>query len=105
MRLCRFQLEDEALLGFYLDDAVIPIDAACEARSEETGDDLPLASGDDLLELLPPDGPAADALETLVDWIEGLGSAQRDALGIPIDGVQVLVPIPRPGKILLLAGN
>lgn len=105
MRLCRFQLEDEALLGFYLDDAVIPIDAACEARSEETGEDLPLASGDDLLELLPPAGPAADAVETLVDWIEGLGTDERLALCIPIDQVQVLVPIPRPGKILLLAGN
>jgi 2,4-diketo-3-deoxy-L-fuconate hydrolase len=105
MRLCRFLLEDEILLGFFADESVIPIDAACEAYVEDTGDDLPLACGDDLLDLLPPDGASAEAARTLLDWIARLDPVARAGLSIPIDEVTLLVPVPRPGKILLLAGN
>ncbi|MDB5351162.1 MAG: Ureidoglycolate lyase [Planctomycetota bacterium] len=105
MRLCRFLLEDEMLLGFYADRSVVPIDAACAAYEEATGQDLVLASGEDLLELLPPDGHGAAAIRVLSGWIETLGHEDRDALNIPLDQVEILVPVPHPRKILLLAGN
>ena len=105
MRLCRFSLDEDILLGFYAEDAIVPIDAACEAYGEATGVELALASGDDLLELVGPDGPYREATRTLSDWVDGLDADERDAIAIPIDEVALLVPIAMPGKILLLAGN
>ena len=62
MRLCRFSLDDLILAGFYADDRVIPIDQAAEAYCEDVGVELLLPTTDDLLDLLPPDGAAFDAL-------------------------------------------
>jgi hypothetical protein len=65
MRLCRFRLDDLVLTGFYADDLVVPIDQAVEAYTEETGDELIIPASDDLLDLLPPDGPGFDDARTL----------------------------------------
>ena len=72
MRLCRFSLDEIVLAGFYRDDRVIPIDQAAEAYCEEIGIDLLLPSTDDLLDLLPPDGPSPRRSATLADWVDGL---------------------------------
>ena len=106
MRLCRFRLDDDLILtGFYADDRVIPLDQAAEAYAEATGEDLGIAVSDDLLELLPPDGPGFEPTRTLAGWVETLDAKVRDELTIPIDEVHLLVPIGHPRKILLLAGN
>ena len=105
MRLCRFRLEDFILTGFYADDHLIPIDQAAEAFGEETGVDLILPPTDELMELLPPDGEAFPAIRDLAAWVEALGPEARRELSIPIDEVSLLVPVPHPGKLLLLAGN
>ncbi len=105
MRLCRFLLGDDALIGFYSDSDILPIDAAAGAYEDATSKDLGLASGEDLLELLGPDGPLRDATKTLATWLDALDLGARSEIAIPIDDVQLLVPIPAPKKILLLAGN
>jgi 2-keto-4-pentenoate hydratase/2-oxohepta-3-ene-1,7-dioic acid hydratase in catechol pathway len=105
MRLCRFNLDDLTLAGFYADDHVIPIDQAAEAYCEDVGIELLLPTSGDLRELLPPDGSAYDALCDLSEWVEDLDVLERDELAIPIDDVQLLVPIGNPSKLLLLAGN
>ena len=106
MRLCRFLLDDDLILtGFYDDGRVIAIDHAAESFGEETGEDLLLPSTENLLDLLPPDGPSFESARRLAEWVESLDEADREALAVPEGEYQVLVPIARPSKILLLAGN
>jgi 2-keto-4-pentenoate hydratase/2-oxohepta-3-ene-1,7-dioic acid hydratase in catechol pathway len=105
MRLCRFELDDVVLTSFYADDYVIPIDQAAEAYCEDVGVDLLLPTTGDLLELLPPDGSAYPHLCALSEWVEGLDVIERGELSIAVDDVQLLVPVGKPGKLLLVAGN
>ena len=105
VRVCRFLLGEDVLLGFYRGDSVIPIDAACEALSELTGQDLGLASGDDLLDLLPPNGTFHGELKRLSELLNDMDSDALEELSIALNEVQLLVPIAIPSKILLLAGN
>lgn len=105
MRLCRFSLDDVILTGFYADDRVIPIDQAAEAYCEDVGLELLLPSTNDLLDLLPPGGPSYYAARDLAQWVDDLDVVALDELSIPIGDVRILVPIERPGKVLLLAGN
>jgi 2,4-didehydro-3-deoxy-L-rhamnonate hydrolase len=105
MRLCRFELDEVALAGFYEDSHVIPIVQATEAYCEEIGVELLLSTTDDLLDFLPPDGPSRLAIEALYGWTRSLDADRSRELSLPIDQVKLLVPTPRPPKILLLAGN
>lgn len=105
MRLCRFLLEDMVLSGFYADELVVPIDQAAEAYAEAIGEELDLPVSDDLLAFLPPDGPGFEAAGTLAAWVEGLDQASRAELAVATDEVRLLVPVPRPGKLLMIAGN
>lgn len=105
MRLCRFSLDDLVLTGFYADDRVIPIDQACEVYCESVGLELLLTSTEDLLDLLPPDGRSYHAIRDLAVWVEDLDVVTLDELTLPVDDVRLLVPIHRPNKVLLLAGN
>jgi 2,4-didehydro-3-deoxy-L-rhamnonate hydrolase len=106
MRLCRFRLDDDLILtGFYADDRVIPLDQAADAYVDATGDELVLPVSDELLELLPPDGPGFEPARTVSSWVATLDAEALAALSIPVDEVRLLVPIGHPRKILLLAGN
>ena len=69
------------------------------------GIDIVLPPTDDLLDLLPPDGEAFHDAQTLHDWASGLDATSLDAISIPTAEINLLVPIPAPRKILLLAGN
>lgn len=105
MRLCRFTLDDMILTGFYADDRVIPIDQASEAYCESEGSDLMLPATESLLDLLPPDGDSFEAVRELSSWVEDLDGIRLHELSIPLEDVRLLVPIARPPKLLLLAGN
>lgn len=105
MRLCRFLLDGTVLSGLYSDDRVIPIDQAAEAYCEEVNVELRLPATTNLLDLLPPDGPSYDRILDLAYWVDELDADARDDLSISQLDLQLLVPLERPGKILLLAGN
>jgi 2,4-diketo-3-deoxy-L-fuconate hydrolase len=105
MRVCRFRFDDLILTGFYDDNVVIPLDQAAEMYSRETGDELLLSSTEDLLDLLPPAGESYAMARELDAWIEGHDVITRDELTIPVEEVQLLVPLPNPSKLLFLAGN
>src|SRR3954452_20650822 len=100
MRLCRFNLDDVVLTGFYADERVIPIDQAAEAYCDEAGIELLVPSTSEILDLLPPDGPYFDALRTLAAWVDALDVVALDELAIATEDVQLLVPIDRPSKLL-----
>ncbi len=107
MRLCRFQYGPLTLAGFFLGDEVSSLSVAVHAYNEATGSAIEIRKADDLLPHLIPQGDGTVGLAGVAAWLESLpaGGDERQALVIPVAEVQLLVPIPRPPKILLLAGN
>ncbi|MDG3007545.1 fumarylacetoacetate hydrolase family protein [Paludisphaera mucosa] len=105
MRVCRFRCDDLILTGFYGDNVVIPLDQAADMYSRETDNEMLLAATEDLLDLLPPGGESYEQARRLHDWIEELDVISLNELTIPREEVQLLVPLPSPGKLLFLAGN
>ncbi|MEQ8791554.1 MAG: fumarylacetoacetate hydrolase family protein [Pirellulaceae bacterium] len=105
MRLCRLMLDGQPTAGFYDEQFVVPLTAAAEAHAAATGDKLNLPTGDDLLALLPPDGAAFAPCRELASWVEANAAQLPAGAKLATDGVELLVPVPSPRKIFLLAGN
>jgi len=104
MRVCRFEHQGGTQTGFYDEQHIVPVEAAVAAYSATTNQSLDLPVGDDLLALLPPDGRASAAAKTLAAWVEEHSDRLSDT-ALATSNVQLLVPIPRPNKLFLLAGN
>ena len=103
--LCRYQDQAGARVGFYSEELIVPVTAAAKAYADATHESLTLArAGDDLLSLLPA-GEANSAAKKLAAWLDRAGSALPPSAKLPTAKTQLLVPIPRPNKIFLLAGN
>ena len=95
MKLCRFEQEGTPETGFYQADSVVPLKAAAEAAGES------LDATDDLLTYLPH-GAGREAALRVAAWLEGNPDA---AASLAVTGAKILTPVPRPNKLLLLAGN
>jgi len=95
MRLCRFEQGGLSAVGFFLDDQIIPLSAAAEAAGET------LEATDDLLAFLPH-GSQYEAAQRVAEWLAKNESA---LVGISDKDTSILTPIPKPNKLLLLAGN
>lgn len=95
MRLCRFRSDDVVQVGFYTDDRVVAVNAAAQAKG------IQFTVGECLIPLLPG-GEFRDQVTQLQSQLTDADIAE---LGKSVDDVQVLVPIPSPTKLLLLAGN
>ena len=95
MRLCRFEQDGKAATGFFLDEQVIPLSTAAAAAGET------LEATDDLLSFLPH-GSQYDTAQKMDEWLVENESA---AASLAIENASILTPIPRPNKLLLLAGN
>lgn len=105
MRLCRFQQAGRELIGLYRDQDLIPLTTAAERYEQATGQRLDLPRSSDLLDFLPPQGKGLAAAQTLTAWAEGEGRDAVAEAAVACSDVQLLVPIPRPNKLFLLAGN
>ncbi|MCH5377158.1 MAG: fumarylacetoacetate hydrolase family protein, partial [Planctomycetes bacterium] len=105
MRVCRFRQAGKAVAGFYDEQVVVSIAAAAAAYRDRVGRAIEIPGSDDLLELLPPDGSAHAEAARLSSWLaEHLDDVASEGKR-PTSSVELLVPIPRPSKIFLLAGN
>jgi 2-keto-4-pentenoate hydratase/2-oxohepta-3-ene-1,7-dioic acid hydratase in catechol pathway len=82
----------------------VPLAAAARQYEQTTHQQLTLPASDDLLVLLPH-GAASDAARQLWGWIERQGNGLSANARLPLAQVQLLVPVPRPNKLFLLAGN
>lgn len=102
MRICRFQRNDKPEMGFYHDDAIIPLRDALDVHNQNSEQKISVPH-DDVMALLPHGAYAAEA-KALGSWISGAGHALGQ-LSIGLDTVTMLRPIADPPKILLLAGN
>src|SRR5262245_64079423 len=105
MRLCRFTKNNHTHVGFYDDKSVVPLSDAVNAFGASTGDKSGPCDGDNLLDFLPPDGKHFAAAKKIADWLERNPAAVPATAKLSHEAVEVLVPIPRPNKLLLLAGN
>ena len=105
MRLCRFQRGEEARGGFYVDDRLVDLSIAGERYRESTHKKLDWdPSGDDLLRYLPPDGPDHAPAKQIAGWLKDNPEVVRE-IGLKTADTKLLAPVPRPSKLLLLAGN
>lgn len=98
MRLCRFETLQGPAAGLLQGESVLPLSEA----SRLTG--VALTCDDDLLPLLP--GGRQRSL--LVELERRLGTVPQpdwQAVSIRLPEARLLVPIPQPSKLLLLAGN
>ena len=82
MRLCRFERQGRITGGFFHDDRVVP---------------FPESDAEVNLILYLPGGPC---FEQAKEWF-----ADEALPSLPVTEVSLLVPNPRPNKLLLLAGN
>lgn len=98
MRLCRFLLDGKPTAGFFRENSVLPLSVAAEAQ----GIDLP--ASDCLLPFLPG-GAARAAVTDLQQRLSQLMDEELFSASIDLDRVEMLVPVERPSKLLLLAGN
>ncbi len=95
MRLCRFEQNSEAHFGFYTEDAIGPLSNFVQKSERD------ILSAESLVDLLPG-GKYYDLVISMESRVsEDL--IQRD--GFKLEDVNLLVPIPNPSKLLLLAGN
>lgn len=105
MRLCRFTHQGKLQVGVYSEKAIVPLAAGAAAYESATHDKLSLPAGTDLLEFMPPKGKGFAAARKLAEWVEqNVGKLPSGAALAPGD-VELHVPIPRPNKLFLLAGN
>ncbi|HVU88000.1 MAG TPA: fumarylacetoacetate hydrolase family protein [Pirellulales bacterium] len=105
MRLCRYQDAKGPAAAFYGEEAIVPVAAAAKAYSDATHETVSLPAGDDLLAFLPPAGEGNAVAKKIAIWLERAGAALPAAAKLPTAKTQLLVPIPRPNKLFLLAGN
>jgi 2-keto-4-pentenoate hydratase/2-oxohepta-3-ene-1,7-dioic acid hydratase in catechol pathway len=105
MRLCRFSLSGRTQVGLYDDKFVVPLAKAAEAYANATHEKLDAIKSDDLLDFLPPDGKLFAAAKKVAAWAARNDGGVPAAARLAQDAVELLVPIPRPNKLLLLAGN
>ena len=104
MRLARFQYQGRIQLGLYGEQRVVPLVAAAKAYSEVTHEPITLPTSEDLLDFLPPQGAGFAPARKIAAWAERNTSNLARASLATAD-VELLVPIPKPNKIFLLAGN
>jgi 2-keto-4-pentenoate hydratase/2-oxohepta-3-ene-1,7-dioic acid hydratase in catechol pathway len=104
MRLCRYIHNKQTHVGLYDDQTILPLALAAKVYGEATHDQKKLPAGDDLLPYLPPDGELFGYAQKVAEFASrnaGSLAAQRLQTG----DVELLRPIQKPNKLLLLAGN
>ena len=103
MRLCRFGSESSPRVAFYAERRIVPLREAVGEFARRTGRPLTLPDSTELLDFLPPDGRGFAAARELAAWVES--TPELPDVALDPAKVQLLVPVPRPNKLFLLAGN
>ena len=105
MRLCRININGQPQLAFYDEQRVVLFSTATKAHADKMGRKLDLPASESLLDFLPPAGKGFAAAKELSAWLAEHPAVIGSAASIPTSAAELLVPIPRPNKIFLLAGN
>lgn len=102
MRLCRFRQLNAVRCGIYEPSRILPLDDLAAVAGEKHVADL--LYGGELERLLPIESAAWFAVEDLVKDAYDRSSLVFESW-LPRNEVELLPPIARPPKLLLLAGN
>ena len=78
--------------------------AAAAAYARASGNEVSIPDTDCLLQCLPPAGSHAEVTAAIWNWLDSSPDAQA-SLRVDVASVDLLVPVPRPNKLFLLAGN
>ncbi len=105
MRLCRFTHQGRLQIGIYSEKTIVPLAAGAAAYESSTHEKLDLAESGDLLDYLGPKGKGYAAAKKLAAWVEANDGKLPTSAELKTADVQLHVPIPRPNKLILLAGN
>ncbi len=105
MRLCRFRHQGHDSVGFYFDSSVVPLNSQTLNAVGQADAGRALLESTDLLDFLPPVGKHFATTKDLAKKVDGLSPEARTKLSVQGDHIEFLVPIPRPNKLFLLAGN
>ena len=97
MRICRVQVGGIPVAAFYDESGVLPLPEIAKASG------LELEADDDILRYLPH-GDLHSQAQQLAAWIKEHPAAASERASAPADA-ELLVPIPCPPKLFLLAGN
>ncbi|MGH7128695.1 MAG: fumarylacetoacetate hydrolase family protein, partial [Planctomycetaceae bacterium] len=98
MRLCRYRHQNAVQFGFYRDPSIIPLAAAAREQGVRLPEMRSMLAG-------LPGGETRAAVVELQDRLESLPERELGRLAVSVDKVSLLVPVPDPSKLLLLAGN
>jgi 2-keto-4-pentenoate hydratase/2-oxohepta-3-ene-1,7-dioic acid hydratase in catechol pathway len=83
----------------------VPLSEAARAYAAATRQPLTLPDSTDLLDFLPPAGAGFHAAGKLAEWVSRNAESLPETARLVTSMTQLLVPIPRPNKLFLLAGN
>ncbi len=95
MRLCRFEYQENIHIGFYGDGKVYPLEQVAAEVGIET------LEAKSLVELLP----GGEHHRLVLDIETKVDDSILSKTGLSHADVRLLVPIPNPSKLMLLAGN
>jgi 2-keto-4-pentenoate hydratase/2-oxohepta-3-ene-1,7-dioic acid hydratase in catechol pathway len=105
MRLCRIKTNGQVQIAFYDEQRLVPLTTVAKAYADKMGRTLDLPASESLLDFLPPAGKGFAVAKELARWLAEHPAAIGNAGSISTSAAELLVPIPRPNKIFLLAGN
>jgi 2-keto-4-pentenoate hydratase/2-oxohepta-3-ene-1,7-dioic acid hydratase in catechol pathway len=101
MRLCRYEYNNRPRVAFYFDDGIVDLFRV----PSPAGSAVNVPATTNLLDLLGPDGKGAKAVAAVWDRLGKASADQLAEIKAPLSSVKLLVPIPDPKKVILLAGN
>jgi 2,4-diketo-3-deoxy-L-fuconate hydrolase len=102
MRLCRFRHQNQVQVGLYSEEFVVPLNAAAASIAGVTA---MLPPGDNLLDFAPPNGRGFAVARQIAAQLFRPGHELPPGIRLKTSAVELLVPIPQPNKLFLLAGN
>lgn len=103
MRLCRFGPENAPRVGFYDERRIVPLKEAIITYSQAQDRSIEIPAATDVLPFLPG-GRSYTSARDLASWVKAHPDKVAN-FAVDTDKTRLLVPVPRPNKIFLLAGN
>lgn len=102
MRLCRFRMYGQVRVGLFFDDYIVPL---THQAALAAGVNVSLTTSDDVLDYAPPRGAGYPVARDIHARLTRPGHTIPPMLKVPLEEVELLVPVPQPNKLFLLAGN
>jgi 2-keto-4-pentenoate hydratase/2-oxohepta-3-ene-1,7-dioic acid hydratase in catechol pathway len=105
MRVCRYRYQEETRVGFYADEIVYPLTSVADFYGESAGTSVLIPESESVIDFLPPEGETYEVARRLFEWLSDNKESVAPKASLATSEIELLVPVPRPNKLFLLAGN